>query len=115
MTCKICNVQLDVLKQDLTRVRLTLERDCVALQDKDTETQTVNNNNNNADTTASDSASAAGHEERCVSASDDADPIARSPSSPPAHKNIKRRSTVPKGYFTHDLYLSLSLYQLLFS
>ena len=87
-------------------VRLTLERDCVATQDK-----TATNNNNNE--TTSDVASAADDRDSCctladLSVTDDGNQVSRSPLQS-ATKNVKRRSTVPKGSVTVCLSVCLSV------
>jgi len=84
-------------------VRLTLERDCALTPDQP---QAVNNNNNSNSNNNSGSGMAAAAADSCTKMADlsvnDADSsstsdVARSP-SPSLHRNVKRRSTVPKGF-----------------
>ena len=109
----ICVLQLDSLKKDLMPVRLTLERDCTTLP-----TTTINSTNNSNIKSSSgsgdDAASAAG--DGCSLQADssmnsDSGDVTRSP-SPSLTRNVKRRSTVPKGFVTlvsFFLFVSLSL------
>jgi len=106
---------LDNLKKDATTslVRLTLERDShTALQDKCPPVMTSDNNNNNSNKPVTTDAGSAAGNSCCVLADLSLNTNAEetgnndgsstpSPSSPsPQHKNVKRRSTVPKGFVT---------------
>ena len=99
--CVFCDVQLDSLKKDLKPVHITLERDRPLLQDL---SQTNSNNNVN------DAASAAS--DRCtmlsnLSMNDEAAVVTRSP-SPSTSRNVKRRSTVSKGFVASNFSFRLS-------
>jgi len=91
-------------------VRLTLERDSVVLlQDKPPTSDEDNNNNK----TAGDVASAADDSGSMLSrlsvndvdTADGSCSPSPSPTSPNMHRNVKRRSTVPKGSVTVQLSL----------
>jgi len=93
LCCVLYYVQLKSLKTNVRLMHLTVERDCMMLQD---EPQTNNNNS------SAEMASAAG--DSCcdlaeLSLNYQADDTTRSP-SPSVNKNMKRRSTVTKGYVT---------------
>jgi len=91
----------------LKPVRLTLERDSAVLPMM---TNTNNNNNNTNDKCSSSSVSAgdvaSAAADRCgfhveTSANDgDSSDVSTSPSPSSLSRNVKRRSTVPKGFVT---------------
>ena len=83
-------------------MRLTLERDCALTPDQP---QAVNNNNN-SNNNNSGSVTAAAAVDSCtmmadLSVKDDSNGASTpdvTRTSPPLHRNVKRRSTVPKGF-----------------
>ena len=98
----MCVFQLDSLKKDLKLVRLTLERDCTALP------TATNNNNNDSQLSAGDAALASDSRRSLQADLSVNDELTRSP-SPSLTRNVKRRSTVPKGSVTLCIFLSLCL------